>query len=336
MEDNKDQKNEARESYLDIAKGIGIILVILGHIDIGMANTWIYSFDLPLFFVVSGICFHYRENFTEYLLKRLRRCLLPYAFFGIVIALVESRTGYLYETGLKTNFLRLIKQERYSTLWFLATLMLASIIFYLIVRLCRQKPWPVLIISVVLGAVFVYLDQNHIRALYWNLDTAFIVLAFMAVGYFIKNSYGLLDRMLSAARIKKAGLIVIFFVLNALFYVLNLVISHTSLEMYWNSYGCYPIMLICAISGSLFAILLSSTIKFSPLETLGRNSMTYFALHQSVVLWPLTLLFRKIGFITFKDGINNIIAKAVLFVLILIICTVIDKIIRSTKLRVIL
>ena len=328
--------NNTRQPYLDIAKGIGIILVVLGHIEIGAANTWIYSFDLPLFFFVSGICFHYRDDFKEFLVKRLRRCLIPYVVFGIIIVLVEARTGYLYESGLKANFIRLIKQERYSTLWFLATLLLASIIFYWLVRICRKNTAAVLIISLILSGIFVYLDQNHIRALYWNLDTAFIVLAFMAAGYFIKNTAGILDRLLQLSRGRKIMAILICFLINAATFALNIVISGEGLEMYWNSYGIYPIVLICALSGSLFAVLLSSMIHFKPLEALGRNSMTYFALHQSVFLWPLTLYLRKIGMITFKPSIKNIISKVILFVLIMLLCAIVDKIIRSTRLRVIL
>ena len=324
-----------REGYLDIAKGIGIILVILGHIDIGFATSWLYSFDLPLFYLVAGICFRYRENLGEYLIKRARRCLIPYAVFGVLIVLVESRTGYLYETGLKTNFLRLLIQERYSTLWFLATLFLASIIFYLIVKLCQQNPIRVLVVSLLLSVVFVVLDQEYIRALPWNLDTAFIVLGFMALGYFIKQKE-ILDKLLGLDGKKRAFTCIFLFVLNAVFYVANTLVSGTSLEMYWNSYGMYPLMYLAAVTGSLFVIIISNAIACKPLETLGRNSMTYFALHQSVVMWPVTLFFRKIHLITFKGGWNNILAKVLTFIIIMCVCAIIDKVIRNTKLKFIL
>ena len=47
-------KNE-RINYLDIAKGIAILLVILGHIySENPVKVWLYSFHLPLFFFISG------------------------------------------------------------------------------------------------------------------------------------------------------------------------------------------------------------------------------------------------------------------------------------------
>lgn len=43
------------EPWIDVLKGIGIILVVIGHIslDNGMSN-WIYTFHMPMFFALSG------------------------------------------------------------------------------------------------------------------------------------------------------------------------------------------------------------------------------------------------------------------------------------------
>ena len=57
------QKN--RDQFLDIAKGIAIILVILGHTFQGFGENFdylvgyrvIYSFHMPLFIFISGMVF---------------------------------------------------------------------------------------------------------------------------------------------------------------------------------------------------------------------------------------------------------------------------------------
>ena len=46
-----------RIEWIDIARGIGIILVILGHIGIGKIGKFIYSFHIPLFFFFIRILF---------------------------------------------------------------------------------------------------------------------------------------------------------------------------------------------------------------------------------------------------------------------------------------
>lgn len=326
-------EQQKRESYLDIAKGLGIIMVILGHIEVGFATKWLYSFHLPLFFFVSGICFRYKENFLVYFKKKAKRCLVPYVVFGLLIVLVESKTGYLYNTGFKSNLTYLLVQQRYSTLWFLATLFFASIFFYFLVKLCNEKPAGVLAVSLVISTIFVILDQILISSLPWNIDTAFITLGFMGFGYFIRNHKDTLNRILATDSKKKFKLALLFLTGNIAFFAINLVITGYSLEMYWNSYGIYPLTFISAILGCLFTILIADSIKIKAIENLGRNSMTYFALHQSIFLWPYTLLLRKIGLITSTPSIFNVISKLILFVLIIISCYVVDKIIRSTKLR---
>lgn len=51
---------EHRIGYIDIAKGIGILLVYIGHCDLDYKSNlflWIYSFHMPLFFFISGSLF---------------------------------------------------------------------------------------------------------------------------------------------------------------------------------------------------------------------------------------------------------------------------------------
>ena len=45
-----------RENWIDWAKTIGILLVVMGHLDTSLveANTLISAFHMPLFFVISG------------------------------------------------------------------------------------------------------------------------------------------------------------------------------------------------------------------------------------------------------------------------------------------
>ena len=53
-----------RIEWIDIAKGIGIILVVIGHISqIEVLNDIIYSFHMPLFFIISG--YLYKRKFYK-------------------------------------------------------------------------------------------------------------------------------------------------------------------------------------------------------------------------------------------------------------------------------
>ena len=52
-----------RLNYLDYAKGIGILLVVLGHIYNNSVKLWIYSFHMPLFFIISGYLLEYNKTY---------------------------------------------------------------------------------------------------------------------------------------------------------------------------------------------------------------------------------------------------------------------------------
>ena len=85
---------QSRLDYMDLAKGIGILAVILGHVYKNTVfGTLLYSFHLPLFFLISGYFFHYIPDFWVFLGKKIKElsdslrrlqpvsCCLPFCLF---------------------------------------------------------------------------------------------------------------------------------------------------------------------------------------------------------------------------------------------------------------
>ena len=67
-----------RNSAIDIAKGIAIFLVIIGHqYDLPEISHFIYSFHMPLFFILGGYFFHKKKIKTD-VLSNVRRLIFPY------------------------------------------------------------------------------------------------------------------------------------------------------------------------------------------------------------------------------------------------------------------
>lgn len=53
-----------RYEYLDFARGISVLLVIIGHmvsLSHGLGQ-WIYSFHIPIFFIISGILIFFKNE----------------------------------------------------------------------------------------------------------------------------------------------------------------------------------------------------------------------------------------------------------------------------------
>lgn len=77
-----------RLDYVDIAKGLGIMLVIMGHIEHDFV-PFCGSVHIPLFFVLSGyLCDLNRTNEAAYgmtVSKRVKRLIIPYFIYNFVL-----------------------------------------------------------------------------------------------------------------------------------------------------------------------------------------------------------------------------------------------------------
>ncbi len=65
-----------RVKWLDMVKGFGIILVVYGH-NFPFLEKYIYTFHMPLFFLLAGIFHPPKINWTN-IKQRLNRIILPY------------------------------------------------------------------------------------------------------------------------------------------------------------------------------------------------------------------------------------------------------------------
>ena len=68
-------KEHRRKEEIDFAKGLGILLVMLGHSMTLMnnpLNTFILSFHMPLFFFVSGMTIKREYTFKTFIWKKLK------------------------------------------------------------------------------------------------------------------------------------------------------------------------------------------------------------------------------------------------------------------------
>ena len=135
--------------WLDAVRGWAIILVILGHTDISKMNkeifTWIYSFHIPLFFIISGMVFSIKEvKYTKFLKNKVITLLVPY----IVFRIIEIMFGMIYSTMLgssityidiRNRVVGLFLQSRgtvyESGLWFLTCLFLMQNVMYYIEKI---------------------------------------------------------------------------------------------------------------------------------------------------------------------------------------------------------
>lgn len=153
-----------RLEFLDIAKGIGILLVVIAHIYAfnpvirdRLSVVWIYSFHMPLFFIITGMLLKYKgtdESIKDFLIKRVKSLIIPYIIFSIVTVGTLKIVG---EANIKQMLINTLLCIGVDVLWFLPALMFSEIIFYILKKLIKNS----IIFKSIITAV--YLVSIYIR-----------------------------------------------------------------------------------------------------------------------------------------------------------------------------
>lgn len=132
-----------RITWIDMAKGYGIIFVVLAHCGVGEFGRWIYTFHMPLFFLLSGYVFNSNCDFITFLKKKRKSMIIPYFCLGIPMLLFSGLVHYVNGDYTIRDyvflFLRFVIQRRMWTLWFLACLFFLNIMFYLTQKVLKTN-----------------------------------------------------------------------------------------------------------------------------------------------------------------------------------------------------
>ena len=208
-----------RLTYLDMAKGIGIFLVILGHIEYIREDTlkWISSFHMPLFFVIGGIlAYEKREEgrpLFSALAARARGTLVPYAAFTIMLLTMNTlehflEPGALSGAQLARQYVDAATGYGIHILWFLPAYFTAGAIFLLLARGLRPVSRNLAVLLLAVGAygvtVIFRLDQYAVMDLsligFAGMDLlitllrGILAMPFLLIGWYLGALYGRLPR----------------------------------------------------------------------------------------------------------------------------------------------
>lgn len=135
-----------RLTYIDIAKGFAILCIIAGHFGIVTANRFIYTFHVPLFFLISGYFLSTKLDLKTFIKKKARQLIVPYYVTGLAIiafaGLINTALGSSAQSvandsisifwallyGAGTPHVDPIAIRQIGLLWFLWALFFALII----------------------------------------------------------------------------------------------------------------------------------------------------------------------------------------------------------------
>ena len=281
MDDTKHNHN-GRLAYIDIAKGILIILVVIGHILKGSVFVTksmiriINAFHMPAFFIISGFLTNEaklrEQKFSDYVKKRAIRLLVPYVVFEVLGGIWQMLVMGSDAVNLTGIIYRILTVHCHvGADWFLIALFVSEVFLYWTVK-CDNRIWYYILITAAFLTAFYLPEYNWLMA---NLRRVAASFAFILTGLCCKRFFA--HRSLLLFMLCAAGL-----VLGA---YINTGTASIALRLFQN-----PILFVCCGIWGTYAVFYVSQLiskhkhaaRF--LEQCGRASLIIMGTHQNVLV----------------------------------------------------
>lgn len=302
-----------REPVYDVMKGIGIILMLVGHMPIGdRAFRIIYSFHMPLFFLIAGVFadLNLKSGIKIGLKKDFKRLVLP-VFVTMLFVAALSPLVFFVGGGINNVIKQLLSmlwlgdafvtkwgKLNIDSLWFLMALFWGRFLFRCIGRLFEGiRKWhdEIILLCCILLSILAIFLHKVLPPIPWGVLLGLSALQFYAIGWYLKQHK------------QPRWLYVVFFV------VWLFALEYGGVNMVKYYYRCYPLDVLGAIGATWLVYLVSKAICTYTVKT--NKLFRWFGVNSLAILCVNTLdrkthLVRAIKHVL---GINLIGMNSVLF-----------------------
>ena len=308
-----------RVIWIDIVKALAIMLVVIGHSAPGILRAPIYSFHMPLFFIMSAWTSHFSSDWIGWrknIKKSFKHLFLPAiviflarlaidllqrpAIPDVVEFLRIKALSFLFFSGAKVEF-RGISVPAVGMPWFLAVLFFGKLLYdFLQVSLKNNKQF-ICLSTVLLSVGGVIIGKRW--PFFFSIDIALAISILFSLAQILK------ERFIAQFSMKQTVLyFAVWLISFVLPYLLLPVAQEQHLEYATRSYPMFPICYLCAAAGtmltaeiSLFVEKHGKCVLVDMLSFLGRNSLYMFYVHCFDNLWS------RLYSISSNDCINALI-----------------------------
>ncbi len=271
---------DKRLDYVDIAKGIGLILVLCSHSDAFDLMWMMMDMCIPIFFFCSGYTFKMKGTFKESIIKKLRKLLIPYLFFNFVmfcafchfswreiVGVVYSRYS-LYPLDVSPN-IKFFTSGNYP-MWYLTSMIVSYFLFYLIVFYEKYKHTIIFVY-----AILIVCFMKCPILLPWSIDTAPLTALLIYAGMKVRK-----HDLISIDSYQILFLVLLYVGLRCVGGELNI-----SVRVYGTSVAIYFLLAVIApfvvLWGSRY---LEGTFVGKCFLTLGQHSLTIFCIEIAFIV----------------------------------------------------
>lgn len=282
------QKRE-RIVWIDQLRAIAFIFVILGHMKMDATpKSWIYSFHMPLFFMISGLSLNidklYKTDFKKFFKAQFQRTIIPYfwiqlvCLFGLcVLNAVTNHKAVPVGTYLKGIFVAngLIMPYPSAAMYFIIVLFLCQLCLWCIVRLSKKNYGVMTALCVLFSSLSLITEG---KAMPWRINIVPAAVLMIFIGRLLMNLY-----LEHKEKIEKSNNLIYTAAVAVLFVLGGILWKHNGrLSMAGNKYGdSFLVALASAVFTSVaIALIVMKLPKVSLITTIGQNTLFYMGFHR--------------------------------------------------------
>lgn len=329
-------EEKRRDSTIDLYKGIGIVLVMMGHIGFGNTSSYIaHSFHMPMFFLISGFLYRRSEgnSFYTWIKRKVTGLLVPYLIFGVInyvfYLFIQWQKGadisvqpivhwlFVNTTGLASG-----------SLWFLTALFISNILFFLVENYIKHLFGKLVIVVLIANLGIVFAEFLPYRLPY-AMDAGMVGVGLCYAGY-------LLRKYANRKGIYHILHLPLWELLSGSLLIAYLSLQHGEINMRIGNYNNVLLFWINAIAGSVLVYNLAEWIEKLGAcgrlmkmivdlgERIGKNSLLYVCMNDLIII--------EVGIMIglFVDQKTKLITIATHSLTLVLVILIIELIIRYT------
>ncbi len=319
-----------RITWLDQLRGIAMFSVVIGHVALPKETiSLIYSFHMPLFFIISGMTVNDGKLLNADVVKHIKdkasKLIIPYFWMSFMMFPLWFITYHKLDK-ISTTLEQVIKGIFYgnnvdyysgtsNALWFLLVLFFADILYTLIVKLSKNDECKKALLVIACGIIG-YLDKGIAQI--WHYNVAFTAVVFIYIGKCIMNAYKNNKEWFDSKCCKSKYLLIVL--LLAVWYCSHKFNGRISVTA--NKFGNSVVSFyVTALAFSLAAIMIVIMLpRISFFEYVGKNTLLYVGVHV-----PLIRFFQKALPDYLESSLNNVLLAVGVYVVMAAICMVFNK-----------
>ncbi|WP_076459669.1 acyltransferase family protein [Limosilactobacillus caccae] len=275
--------------WVDIAKAIAIILMIIGHeCSKKSIIAFIFSFHMPLFFMMSGYTSSPIISWNQLLKKTKRNFINSWLLAAIMITLL----GFEIVLFQHKNILSVLQLDlkgifwgsnygidhlnNVGVMWFLIVFFWAKF-FYDFLQIIVPNNYNGLVLGIL--SYFAFVVSNNVW-LPQALDIVPIASLFMWIGAYLRE----IQSKLNFNKYLISVVIIAIFI-----YWIAMIQNNVYIDMSVRHYPLFIFSILEAVAGTIIISFISNGISknssFNFLKTIGRNTLAILCIHHLDLYW---------------------------------------------------